>query len=564
MKIYLWKGYHQQELITLLEQAWKTELCLIICPPYLDDIDYLLPFLPAGEIVTIGDWKKQQQFANNSQIIYPSTPIIGVFTSGTTRQHPKLVLYSKRNLLTTLEGIFSLFDMEKLKYIYSFPQPFHAFGLVLGYLASIHFNKKIIFEPGVGTPFSIQHWLDLDENIRQGLLTLGTPTHFHDLLFYINAKKITPRPSYSSICGGAKVSCDLWPKLKNELKILLPSIGYGCTEASLAVTHLAPGIEPKEDGELGVPIPGVDAQIVSEGIKIVGPSVCLAMITKNEIDFPQEFIIKDQVKKRSDSVWVYVGRAELFLNRGGEKYLLEDFESTIKKEFNLENVCVAVPDKRLGEELGVAFMKDETTIFDDNFLSRLKTFLKDRYIKGFNSIQISIFDRFPTTDNAKINRDKIVETIVNKVKEKNLTYPISTDLLDFALPHRGAMVWIEKVLSATTESGTCQARVSDFCLDESGKVRESTLLEWMAQAHGFSMAAAALIDGKKNTPSKIFLAAVSDFEIIKNISQLNKKSFVTVHTQTKKQLNALLLVDAQIKNNCDEIIASASLKLYAE
>ncbi len=413
LHIYFWKGHHSPTLLPTLTESWSEKCCVIICPPYIEDTSYLYPYLPTATIHHIGSWTDKKTLKNSTDIHYPQLPILGVFTTGTTRQKPKLVMYSKKNLTTTLDGLFSLFDKTKIKFIFSFPQPYHAFGLILGYIASLHLNCKLIMDDGPTTPISLQYWLDLPANIKNNLLTLGTPTHFLDLVHFIKSKNVKVENSYTAICGGANVERNLWHSLKNDLNISNPSIGYGCTEASLAVTHLPPGIEPLEDNELGIPINGITTSLQDEGVKITGDSVCVAMIYEDHMEFPDKIIIKDNINiRKSDKIWIYRSRNDLFLNRGGEKFFLEDIQLAIKNELQLENVCVAVKDQRLGHELGVAILKNKTINISELSTS-IKSLLKNKYDNKFNNLKICLLDNFPTNSNAKVDRKIIIGLLEN-------------------------------------------------------------------------------------------------------------------------------------------------------
>jgi long-subunit acyl-CoA synthetase (AMP-forming) len=176
---------------------------------------------------------------------------------------------------------------------------------------------------------------------------------------YCLEKKINLEPSYSCIIGGAPSSIHLWKSIQNKLFIEKPSIGYGCTEASPGITHHPPGQIPLEDNEIGYPLKSIESKIVShQGVLVSGDALCSAIYENNQITYPHEILIKDLISCRSDQMWVYQGRSDFILNRGGEKFSLEIIESLIYRELQVPALALALVDKRLGRDLGLLLLKN--------------------------------------------------------------------------------------------------------------------------------------------------------------------------------------------------------------
>src|SRR5690606_280820 len=114
-----------------------------------------------------------------------------------------------------------LFDKTKIEKVYCYPQPYHVFGLLLGYCLS-HINKfELVVSGGRYSASAHDEWL---QTVNDHTLTLLTPTHLRDLATYLNRIKAKPVASYSCIIGGAKVGADDWAVAKDVLKITSPSI----------------------------------------------------------------------------------------------------------------------------------------------------------------------------------------------------------------------------------------------------------------------------------------------------------------------------------------------------
>jgi acyl-CoA synthetase (AMP-forming)/AMP-acid ligase II len=350
VKIQIWQGYHNPQLREQLRLTWDQDDLLVLCPPFLKDFSFVS--------------KLQTQVA----IIEGQTgekPVLGVFTSGTQSGEPRLVLYSKRNIFASLKEILSIFDESKITSVFCYPQPFHTFGLLLGYMLSIHKNIPMISPEGKYGRLSHQARLAWKD---PGTLTLGTPTHFFDLIAFLEKSDKKLSPSYSCIMGGAPVSVNLWKNVQTKLSIEKPSIGYGCTEASPGITHHPAGFTPLEDGEIGFPLKSLESKVIPhEGVQISGESLCLAMFENGELVLPQTLCVRDAIEVRGDGMWIYKGRLDLMLNRGGTKFSLEAIERVILAETGLQIVSSTCKDERLGQELCILLQTHDLEGFSEDY-----------------------------------------------------------------------------------------------------------------------------------------------------------------------------------------------------
>lgn len=258
MKIVLWRGFHTAALLELLSEALQERLLCILCPPHLKTYEFL-DYLPQGAVSLVGEWAvedkslAEKKAATRKTAEYAILPHIGVFTSGTLSFTPSLILFRKEEVEHSLQSILDLFKNEWAEKIICYPQPFHIFGLTLGYIQAILWKKPLKTPDGRYQKSFHDVWINED---RTGLLTLGAPVQFYDLLHRVPANLKKARSS--SVCGGARVSPELWQQFQNKLGIEYPSIGYGATEACPGLTHLAPGVAPQESGDIGHWLKGVE------------------------------------------------------------------------------------------------------------------------------------------------------------------------------------------------------------------------------------------------------------------------------------------------------------------
>jgi acyl-CoA synthetase (AMP-forming)/AMP-acid ligase II len=334
--------------------------------------------------------------------------VLGVFTTGTTAASSKLVLYTRRNIEASQDAIWDLYDAERIEQIFCYPQPYHVFGLLLGHVLAARKQRRLVFAPGAYGRAAHEHWL---QTVSARTLTLATPSHMTDLCAYLARRGICPPASYSCLLGGAKVSLDVWRRAQGIARIAEPSVGYGCTEASPGITHLSPGVEPLVDGDVGYPLAGVSLAFAADGesYRIQGEHVAFATIADGRLDFPVTHEVRDALTSLDQGRWAFAGRKDMVLNRGGEKFPLDRIEAVLKARHGVDAICVALPDPRLGEELGILARKGAEASPGEIFLT-----LAEVFRRAFDPARLTIVDELPLNANAKPDRRAAVELLSRK------------------------------------------------------------------------------------------------------------------------------------------------------
>lgn len=406
IKVTIWKGSHGPQVRQLVERAWRGDGdLLILCPPALNTFDFVR-FLPSDDITFAGEWTTTPDLSKLAKVKadFPATPVLGLFTTGTSGGEPRLVLYSRENIRSSLQAIVeTAFETEWIDGIFCYPQPFHTFGLLLGYVLALERKWKLFTGGG---PYSSQHHFSRARVQTLKLVTLGTPTHFLDLISYVKANNVVLPPTYSCIVGGAAVSIDLWKRLQTELMIEAPSIGYGATEASPGIAHLPAGRRPIEDGEIGLPLPNLELQLrPGEGYAFAGPSVCMAIVYANRIEFPNCITISDELEKRFDGTLLFRGRNDLVINRGGEKISLEAVERHLRECMALDSLAFAIPSTRLGQDLGLLI---KAPFASQGIRERAVDALFARFNVRFSPDLFRLVSSFPMNSSQKPDRQAAV------------------------------------------------------------------------------------------------------------------------------------------------------------
>jgi hypothetical protein len=560
--VHLWRGTHHQELPMLLKKYWEAGELLILVPPYHRDFQFLQMF-PKFELH--GEWPEdiRKSIQHSPRELKPSeqdilkTSVLGVFTSGTTSGVNRLVFYSKENVVSSLKAIRELYNVSRIQKVFSYPQPTHTFGLVLGYMQAILNDAEIIFGEGAYSRKTHELWL---EKVDANTLTLGTPTHFIDLIQFVKKQNLTPKASYTSIIGGAMATKELWEQMRSVLKIEQPSVGYGATEASPGVTHLPPGIPPEEDGDIGYALSGVKVKVQEDGVYFEGSNACAGIFENGELKHSDKILLKDSLKQEvslGKIRYTFMGRTDLVVNRGGLKLPLEVLEGKISSHFSCKCMAVNLHDERLGEDVG--FIVQLATVDADKTKNEISE-LVQKAVGIKPSLENIVFADIPLNGNYKFDR---VEGIKQVLRHRSWGNSIPVEYMKYLLPHKGGAVWIDHVSEFKKGQGvgtvTLKAHGRYF---SDGKIRESSCIEWIAQTYGFSVLANDILGIEPAYRGRVtFIAEVKNAQFDFADSTHNVGDSIRIETTCTHDFGPLKVVQGKVFNS-KKLLAQVGLKLY--
>ncbi len=143
--------------------------------------------------------------------------------------------------------------------------------------------------------------------------------------------------------------------------------------------------------------------------------------------------------------------------------------------------------------------------------------------------------------------------------------PLSAELLKAYLPHRGPMIWIDRVIEITPVGGRCEVTLmTDALYFKDGRLIPSAPIEWMAQAAGYCAAARIHLgltpEYKKLTQT--FLVGIRA-GILPDLSQIRAGEVLQIDTEMVRQLPPLALIRGTI-SRADQELCSIVLKLYGQ
>ena len=194
--------------------------------------------------------------------------------------------------------------------------------------------------------------------------------------------------------GGAALQPDLVKKIDERVKTARPATGYGMTETCGIITAISAGFFVDKPASAGPPLPVFEARCVDADGKTLPQGevgelwVRSAQVIRGYLNRPEAtaeditdgWLHTGDIARIDEDGFVFlVDRAKDMVLRGGENVYCAEVESAI---FNHEDVAecaaFAVPDDRLGEEVGAAiFLKDGATVKGDD----IREFCQERIAK---------------------------------------------------------------------------------------------------------------------------------------------------------------------------------------
>jgi len=298
-----------------------------------------------------------------------------IFSSGSTGE-PKGVMLSHRNILSNIDSLVSVFALRGDDNFCGVLPFFHLFGFTCA-----------LWLPII-TGVSASYCPDPLDGRAIGTLarTSGSTILFATPSFLQNYIRRIERTDFARlravVVGAAKLDTAVADSFEARFGIR-PQAGYGVTElspvVSLNVTSeqgAAPGKFGNKENTVGLPIPGVQVQVVDvetgrllppgrDGLLMVkGPNVMLGYLNRPELS---REVLKDGWYNTGDVASIdaegflrITDRLSRFSKIGGEMVPHVVIEQVYHRELDAENqvlVVTGVPEPRKGEELVVLYLE---------------------------------------------------------------------------------------------------------------------------------------------------------------------------------------------------------------
>ncbi len=216
--------------------------------------------------------------------------------------------------------------------------------------------------------------LDLIERERVTVLS-AVPVMARELVMHEQFRQRDMSSLLSIGGGGAAVQPDLVTKIARANGVVQPSAGYGMTETCGLISMISSAFLADQPTSVGRPLPTVEAKCVDADGNAVPAGeagelwVRGAPIIKGYLNRPDAtadtitdgWLHTGDIARIDDNGFIHlVDRAKDMVLRGGENVYCAEVENALFDHDGVaESVVFAVPDDRLGEEVGAAVYLQE-------------------------------------------------------------------------------------------------------------------------------------------------------------------------------------------------------------
>ncbi|MBV9717479.1 MAG: long-chain fatty acid--CoA ligase [Solirubrobacterales bacterium] len=367
-------------------------------------------------IVTPGEFERQLADASRAAEDVDrdgSDTAVILYTSGTTGT-PKGAELTHANMIDNARyGGTELVRVGEEDVILGALPLFHAFGQTCCMNNAIRAGACLTliprFEPGKAL-----------EIIQRDRVTLfeGVPTMYHAMLHHPDREQYDLSSLRTCVSGGAAMPVEVMRAFEHAFGCVVLE-GYGLSETSPVASFNHPDLEQKP-GSIGTPIEGVEMKVVGEQgedlplgevgeIAIRGHNVMKGYW--NRPDATAEVIkdgwlhTGDMARVDEDGYFFIVDRKKDMIIRGGYNVYPREIEEVLYEHpAVLEAAVVAVPDEKLGEEVGAAVVlrPGKEAGADD-----IRAFVKERVAAYKYPRRIWFTDELPKGPTGKILKREI-------------------------------------------------------------------------------------------------------------------------------------------------------------
>ena len=399
-----------------------------------------LPFL--RNVITVGfqqpgclNWQDALERAEQVPVeevyrlaaaVHPDDVCNMQYTSGTTG-FPKGVMLTHYNIVNNGKCIGDRMDLSTADRMMIQVPMFHCFGMVLAMTAAMTHGASLFPLPY----FSPKPALAC---IHQEHITCfhGVPTMFIAMLEHPDFSKTDFHYMRTGIMAGSPCPIAVMQDVVDKMHMEEITIVYGQTEASPGCTmsstddpisvrvgtvgRALPEIECRiVDPETNVELPvGEIGEFVARGYNIMKGYYKMPKATRAAIDADGWLHTGDLACKTPEGNYRITGRLKDMIIRGGENIYPKEIEEFIYTHPKVSDVqVIGVPDSQYGEEImACIILKEGESMTEDE----MKNFIRDHMARHKVPRYISFVDSFPMNAAGKIQKFKMREEAIEKLK----------------------------------------------------------------------------------------------------------------------------------------------------
>jgi len=349
-------------------------------------------------------------------------PALLIYTSGTTG-HPKGAILTQQNIIQDAKNILHIWEITERDVICHALPLFHVHGLCFALHTSLIAGAKMV----MCDEFSPETVIDILSRPKEELactMFMGVPTMYLRMIDRMEGKK----QDFSHLRLLASGSAPLLPKDFERIKKVFgkePVEREGMSETGMNFSN--PLRDMKKPGSIGLPLPHVEAKIVSPEtfqdlnlgevgeIWLKGPNVTPGYWRKpreTETAFVKGwFRTGDLGKKDEDGYYYITDRLKHIIISGGENISPKEIESVINSHPKvLESCVIGIPDEKWGEKvLASVILKSGVTLTIKEIQDHCKHHLLDWKCPK----DIFFLEELPRNKMGKVMKEEVSKLILN-------------------------------------------------------------------------------------------------------------------------------------------------------
>ncbi|TKT78193.1 dicarboxylate--CoA ligase PimA [Aquamicrobium sp. LC103] len=339
------------------------------------------------------------------------------YTGGTTGE-PKAAILSQRNIAAAVQSYSELFRSEPQfgpdQRVLVYTPLFHIFGLTTSLLRRLSEGASIYLRQR----FDASEALDL---IHEKRITAfgGVPTMWINLLQQPGLEDKDLSSINYAISGGAPLPVAVAGRVKELMGVNIRG-GGGMTETSPVGINIPPMLPPGKDGTVGIPVPGIDVQIVAVDdprrllrpgehgeLRVRGPSVTRGYWKRPEetrAAFIDGWLMTGDIGYMDEDGYFYIvdRKKDMIVSSGFNVYPVA-IEKAVHEHSAVADVAViGIPDSYRGEAAkAFVVLREGAAEFS---LEELREFLAERLGRHEMPQQLEFRSTLPRTAVGKTSR----------------------------------------------------------------------------------------------------------------------------------------------------------------
>jgi len=337
----------------------------------------------------------------------PDDVAVIFYTSGTTG-HPKGAMLTHRNLYTNALATAETYEYEANDVVVFGMPMFHSSGQTNAMNAAFSRGACLVMIPR----FSPDEVFDAFAEYPVSVF-IGVPTMYHQILYHPKADRFAEGKLRVCIVGAAAMPEKLFTAVAEKYGVPITE-GYGLSEGGPVISH-NPIQGVKKIGSIGIPIPGISAQVVDSEdnplppgqvgeLVVQGPNVMKGYL--NQPDASAEALkggwlhTGDLAKIDEDGYIFIVDRKKDMILTGGFNIYPREVEEVLYAHPSVSEVAViGLSDEEKGE-LATAFVilkKDHTSTEEE-----INAFCRERMAVYKAPRKVIFVDELPRNASGKI------------------------------------------------------------------------------------------------------------------------------------------------------------------